>query len=122
MKNWRLDLVAVLVVERVLGFFQGFLTLFGLFFQTLLAMFSVLFKGLSFIMSKRPSLGSRGCGALLTHPRASNRNRSSLHDDARGHKTVAGGCVLHRERDAKGNLIDRYRRAGFIHDSRLFCH
>ena len=55
-------------------------------------------------------------------PWASSRNRGSLHDDARGHKTVAGGCVLHRERDARGNLIDRYRRAGFIHDSRLFCH
>ena len=36
MENWRLDLVAVVVVvERVLGFFQGFLALFGLFFQTL---------------------------------------------------------------------------------------
>ena len=39
MENWRLDLVAVVVLERVLGFFQGFLALFGLFFQTLLAMF-----------------------------------------------------------------------------------
>ena len=50
METWRLDLVVVGVVERVLGFFQGFLALFGLFFQALLAMFSALFKSLSFIM------------------------------------------------------------------------
>ena len=58
----------------------------------------------------------------MTQPWAGSRDRSSLHDDARGHEMAIRGCVLHREWDTRGDLINRYWRAGFIHDSRLFCH
>ena len=115
MENKRVGLIAVVVIlESVLGFFQGFLLLF---FE---AMFAVL-EGFFLLVGQRSSGGGGRGGALLDHS-ARRSDGSVLDDDAGSNQTITGGGVLDRERTPGHDSLDRNRSSGFVHDIGLLCH